>query len=109
MLAQISLVLFQELHSDGIEKALDQVNFPHFAQTLATFKRTEAKHSSQLNTVDQKIRCKCSFSMHCVCISCALVVFRVYDTDNDGFISKDDLIHVGYVTIDFLMSLTTIS
>ena len=93
----MSHVLFQELCSEGIEKGLDQVNFLHFTQTLATFRRTEAKHSSQLNTVDQKIRCKYSFLMHCICLSCDLVVFRVYDTDNDGFISKDDLIHVGYV------------
>lgn len=35
--------------------------------------------------------------MHSSCVLHTLVVFRVYDTDNDGYISKDDLIHVSLV------------
>ncbi|XP_065883580.1 calcineurin B homologous protein 1-like [Dysidea avara] len=59
-------------------RPVEQVDFLQFTRTLATFRRTEAKHSSELNTVDKKIE----------------FVFRVYDIDRDGYISKDDLIHI---------------
>ena len=87
---------YLNIFSENTEKTLDQVDFLHFTQTLATFRRTEAKHSCQLSTVDQKIRCRCIFSLYIPhnYVLCTLVVFRVYDTDNDGYISKDDLIHV---------------
>lgn len=39
-----------------------------------------------------------------------LVVFRVYDTDHDGYISKDDLIHVSRITIGYnLFTVLTVS
>ena len=57
---------------------MEQVDFLQFTRTLATFRRTEAKHSSELNTVDKKIECqlKCCVKL-CMCAYAAQVCMNV--------------------------------
>lgn len=58
--------------------SVETINFRQFVRTLARFKKASKGNEHEMNTRDKKID----------------FVFKVYDTDRDGLISKDDLKHV---------------
>jgi Ca2+-binding EF-hand superfamily protein len=68
------------IDDDDSSVSLEQINFRQFVCILARFRRLRSHkvEETSYNTVEQKID----------------FVFRVYDVDRDGYISKDDLCQV---------------
>ncbi|XP_064403797.1 calcineurin B homologous protein 1-like isoform X2 [Halichondria panicea] len=60
------------------KSSIETINFRQFVRTLARFKKSPRAQEGGLNTRDMKLD----------------FVFKVYDTDRDGKISKEDLQHV---------------
>lgn len=106
MCSVIDVCVCDQCRKDTIV-SLETINFRQFVRTLARFKAASKGHEHEMNTRDKKIDCRLCV---CVCVVivmwsscdlvisfCAVVVFKVYDTDRDGLISKDDLKHVSCV------------
>lgn len=51
------------------------INFPQFVSVLARFRPIEAGQNNKPNSVKEKLR----------------IVFKVYDVDNDGYVSLEDV------------------
>lgn len=59
-------------------ESVETINFRQFVRILARFKRTPKSQQHEMNTEEKKVD----------------FIFKIYDTDRDGKISKDDLGHV---------------
>ena len=88
-------------------ESVETLNFRQFVRTLARFKRVPKGHEHEMNTPEKKMDCESTGRFYSICnnqtrhyefshLSMCIVIFKVYDTDRDGKISKDDLIHVSH-------------
>jgi Ca2+-binding EF-hand superfamily protein len=71
----IDVILLDE---NDPSQSLEEINFRQFVKVLACFRKISPSQSHQANSVDKKLE----------------FIFKIYDKDGDGKISKDDLSHI---------------
>ena len=60
----------------------DEVSFVQFAETLSVFSRDADP--------EKKMECKCVCLNYCW-LTCRTVLFKVFDMDNDGYVTQHDI------------------
>ncbi|PFX16962.1 calcineurin B homologous protein 1-like [Stylophora pistillata] len=71
------------MNEDSKESGEETCNFRQFVRTLAHFRPFEQSKENPLNTREKKLQ----------------FTFKIYDLDNDGKISKDDLMQVLHMMV----------
>lgn len=71
------------MNEDSQESGEETCNFRQFVKTLAHFRPFDSSKENPLNTREKKLK----------------FTFKIYDLDNDGKISKDDLMQVLHMMV----------